>query len=160
MDGVLKYILQIVSAVILCAVVKTILPDSNVPGKLLRVISGVFITFTVLSPVLELRLDNYSDLISDLSLSASQLTDDGQKMAHNAMAEIIIDNTQEYILNEADKMNLDIDVEILTNESNPPAPYAVIIRGNISPYYKTQLGDIIENQLGISEENTQWIPIR
>lgn len=159
MDSIIKYILQITAAAVLCAFVKTILPDSNTSGKMLRIITGIFLILTVLSPVLKFRLEGIDDFLSDFSVSADSVTADGQKMAGNAMASIIKSNTETYILSEARKLRLQIDVEVMTDQSNPPVPCAVIIKGNVSPYNRNELKGIIGRQLGISEENIQWIPV-
>lgn len=159
MAGLVKYIIQIAAAAILCTVVKTILPETITSGKLLRVIAGVFLTVTVLSPVLKLKLDGYGDYFSDFTASAKEITENGQIMANDAMADIIKRNTEAYIFNEAEKLNLDIDVEVMTDQSNPPVPCAITIMGNVSPYTKNRLSALIHQQLGIPEENMQWIPV-
>lgn len=160
MDSLVKYIIQIAAAAILCTVVKTILPDTNTSGKLLCVIAGVFLIITVLSPVLKLKLDEYGEIFSDFTVSAKEITESGQIMANEAMADIIKSNTEAYIFSEAKKLNLDVDVEVMTDLSNPPVPCSITIRGNVSPYGKNRLCDIIQQQLGVPEENMKWIPVR
>lgn len=160
MDGLVKYIIQIAAAAILCTIVKTILPDANISGKLLRVIAGVFMIVTVLSPVLKLKLDGYGEFFTDFTVAAREITESGQIMANEAMADIIKSDTEAYIFSEAKKLNLDVDVEVMTDQSNPPVPCFVTIVGNVSPYGKNRLSDIIQQQLGVPEENMQWIPVR
>jgi hypothetical protein len=73
------------------------------------------------------------------------------------MGDIIKSKTEAYILNEARKMELDITVEVELSDADPPAPCRVFIKGTASPYKKTVLGRYISDNLGIPQENQQWI---
>ena len=70
------------------------------------------------------------------------------------MADIIKAETEAYILDKASQLNVELSVEVTIDEENIPT--AVTLSGEVSPYARRQLQEIIESDLGIAKENQRW----
>ena len=46
--------------------------------------------------------------------------------------------------------------DIILSDDDIPAPVAARIKGNVSPFAKSKLMDMMEKDLGISKERQQW----
>lgn len=157
MEGITAYLLSITAAAILCAVVKLVVGDKGPAGKIIKAVSGVFLTVTLLSAVLQIELDDFEHFFDEYSASASQNAHAGKQMADAAMADIIKQQAQAYILEEAERLELTLKAEILLDDTSPPSITGVMLQGKAAPYKKAQLTQFIAENLGISQENQQWI---
>ena len=88
---------------------------------------------------------------------AEETRDDGIESASSAMADIIKQQTEAYILDKAVSLGVNIDVNVKMSDTNPPVPKEVILSGNVSPYMKNKMIQYITANIGISEENQRWI---
>ena len=157
MENIKEYLLSITAAAIICSVVNS-LPIGNGPTKrILKVITGLFMSVTLISPIMQFDFTAIPDYFTDVSLTAEQLTAEGQEYSTDAMSHIIKQKMESYILDEANRVGADMDVEVKVTESYPPEPYQVIVRGSISPYNKKSLMEYIAKNLGIPQESQIWI---
>lgn len=157
MGNVKQYLLTVTTASLICAVVKTLSGSKGAVKSVLQLLSGVFLALTVVSPWLnlsDLDLSTYIGALQNESIVAVSL---GESMAEKSTGEIIKDKTTAYILDKANSMDLDVEVEVTLDGSDPPQPCAVSIKGSASPYSKEILKEYIESNLGISKENQSWI---
>lgn len=157
MSGIAEYLLTVSSAAIACSIAKSIAGEKSTAGKITKVVSGIFLTVTLISPVVSIHITDVTEFFEDYRIEASEITEAGAQMANTAMGDIIKCNTEAYILEEAAELGLDIAVEVTLCDSDPPAPYQVIITGVIPPYKKSVLTQFIANDLGIPQENQRWI---
>ena len=143
MEALRQYVISVVAAAMLCGIVVRLFPNGS--GKQMgKLICGLFLAYTVLSPIS--RVD-FSKL-PDFSL---RCMDD----AEDSMADIIKEETEAYILDKAADLHANLRVEVAVGEDNLPA--AVTISGEASPYARRQIQAMIANDLGISKENQKWI---
>lgn len=157
MTAVKEYLLTVTTSAIICCVAKQIIGEKSSAGKITKVVSGVFLTVTLLSPLVNFNIADIDFYLEDTKSTAAAVSDMGADMAASAMGDIIKNKTEAYILDEARKMELDITVEVELSDADPPAPCRVFIKGTASPYKKTVLGRYISDYLGIPQENQQWI---
>ena len=111
---------------------------------------------TILSPVVNISFSHITDYLNGLSAEGNFYSNSGKTLAEESMATIIKEQSEAYILDKANRMDLDIAVEVALDESNNSIPCAVTITGNISPYAKEVIGSYIEENLGISKEQQMW----
>ena len=103
---------------------------------------------------------NFMDLdeivfeVKDEVLAAQTTAEEERKIA---LSELIKRETEAYILKQAQVFNANISVEIILSDDAMPVPEYVRISGQIAPYAKMQLINIIERELGVAEENQVWI---
>ena len=135
MEALRQYVISVVAAAMLCGIVVRLFPNGS--GKQVgKLICGLFLAYTVLSPIS--RVD-FSKL-PDFSLRCMDDAEDAAAMGEN--------------LARAD-LHANLRVEVAVGEDNLPA--AVTISGEASPYARRQIQAMIANDLGISKENQKWI---
>ena len=156
MDGIRRYLLTVTAAALVCAIVGALFDKKGAPAAVMKLLCGLFMTFCVISPFMDFELMDFSSFTGSFSDDAAAAVSDGKSMASNAQADIIKEQTRTYILDKAQTLDLDIDVEVILDSSDIPAPCAVILRGAVSPYAKEVLGQYIENNLSIPKENQTW----
>lgn len=111
---------------------------------------------TVITPLGNVTFDGIADYWDGLSLDAQKYVTEGTAAAQNQMADIIKSQSEAYILDKANRMGLQIAVEVELDGYNGNIPCGVVISGNVSPYAREQLGSYMEDSLGIAKENQQW----
>lgn len=156
MDGVAEYLLSITTAVIVCAIAKHLIGQKNPSGKLVKVICGVFIAVTIISPIVDFRIDKYTDNVEQYLSDGTACVDMGTEMAKTEMADIIKKQMEAYILDEADRLSVKISADICLSMDDSIQPEKVVINGAVSPYNQKVLSEYIEDRLGISRENQTW----
>ena len=157
MENIKTYLLTITAAAIICAIVRSLTAGKGSVSKLMQVIAGLFMSVTLISPLIQLDFSEIPDYFTGISESAEVLSEDGTAYANNAMNAIIKQRLESYILDEAKRLGTDMDVEVKITESNPPVPYQVVMCGSISPFHKRSLMAYISENLGIPQESQIWI---
>lgn len=157
MDGIRQYILRLLIAAIICAIINDWVGSKGNNGKLIKLLCGVFMTVTLLSPVIKLELNRITEYFEEMSFEAEAAVAYGEEIAADSMAAIIKDRTETYILDKAALLELNLEVEVTLSKSNPPVPEFVILKGAASPHGKRQLKEYISKELGISEDRQKWI---
>lgn len=157
MDSIRQYLLSLVVSAIICAIAKSVTSEKTFTGGITRLIAGIIMTLTVLSPVMTINIADLSILTTDLTDEAAAAAAAGKEMASSEMNSIIIQQTQAYILDKAADFGAALEVEVLMPQDSSSLPIGVILNGNVSPYAKTQLQRIIAEDIQITKENQQWI---
>ncbi len=150
------YILSIIAAAILCAVISGLVEQKTATGQLIRLLGGILMAITVIAPITSIRFTNITDYLNDLTVSANVYVEQGTVAAQESIGGIIKSQTQAYILDKANRMGLEIAVEVELDDSNDQSPSGVTITGALSPYAKEILSSYITDTLGIAKENQQW----
>lgn len=156
MDRVRAYFLSVTAAAIICGIIKTLMQQKGLSSEIVKLLCAVFLTLIVMHPVASLP---------DYTLSAQEWLDyhhaqeisaDGRNAAYNAMATIIKQRCEAYILDKAHSMDLEVTVNVTVGGDDIPIPRSVEIYGSVSPYAKTFLQDYIADSIGITKENQIW----
>ena len=154
MDSIRTYLLSILSAALLCAILTSLTGKKGSVSKFMQLLCGLFMTICALGPVMELRLDRYNLYIAELNAQADAIAAEGSQMVSDAMEELIIQDTKAYILDKAASMGAELEVTV---ELNSSVPASVVLKGAVSPAVKTRLTSWIANNLGIPAEAQKWI---
>lgn len=152
-----SYVLSVVAAAIVCAMIQVLLGRKSAIGRIAQLLSGILMAITVIAPLGRISFQGISEYWDDVSLDAQGYVTDGTSMAENQMRDIIKSQCEAYILDKANRMGLQISVEVELDGSNGNIPCAVVVNGTVSPYARAQLGSYIEDTLGIAKENQKWI---
>ena len=150
-----QYILSIVVAGIICAIVDLFLDKKTTVGKLLKMLTGILMSVTILNPITQISFKNIGNYLNSISLDASGYVEQGKLSAHSEISSIIKTQTEAYILDKAKSMDLDVTVEVELDDNNS-VPCGVTIIGVISPYAKGLMASYIEETVGITRENQKW----
>lgn len=149
-----QYILTVTAAAILVSVLQK-LAGSGTMGALIRMLAGVFMALTVMAPMVKLELPDPARWLAGLSAEGEAAAAEGERMGNDAAFAIIKDRTEAYILDKAAGCGAALAVQVTLDETGVPA--AVTLTGSVSPYARTRLERIIASDLGIGEEDQQWI---
>lgn len=157
MDAIRQYIVSVAAAAILCGILRELLPGKSAVASLLKLVSGIFLAFVVISPVRNLEMTNLGLYMDSFSYQGEVIAASGENMRRDAMAEIIKDQTEAYILDKAQTLAASLSVEVSLSDTAIPVPQSVRIQGAVSPYARNVLERILEDDLGIAKENQSWI---
>lgn len=156
MESIKEYLLSITAAAIICSIIVGLIEKKGANSTIIRMLCGLFLAVTVVSPWVNIQLNDLSGYWEGLGLAAENAIDEGVVMANKATADIIKTKSEAYILDKASLWELSIEVEVTVSDSDPPSPYQVRIRGTVSPYAKTRLQEVIAKDLGIPEDRQIW----
>jgi hypothetical protein len=157
MADIRQYLLSIITAAIICAIVVNITDKNGVVASVIRLLCGLFVIYTILSPWKKMHTPDLSTFISDLKVDASETVSDGKDVAAQAGAAIIKQEIEAYILDKASTLDMDITVNVIMDYGGIQIPTGVKLSGTASPYAKQRIMQIISDELGISKENQLWI---
>lgn len=150
------YLLSIIAASLLCALVNGLLSKGSGAAAVVRMISGIYLAITVISPLWNMRIEDFRAYTDRITTQAERLTQDGENMAQDAMASIIIARTEAYILDKAASLGVDLEVEAVLCDTPPQVPEKILLKGTVSPYYKNMLTQWIADTFGVSGEALIW----
>lgn len=155
MTAVGGYVLSVISASVIVAILSSFFDGKGATGGFIKLISGLFLTFVIINPVTKLDFSRVNHYLDEFTLEGMEAAAVGENLARDKEAEIIISHVQAYILDKAEFLGAQLDVEVILGQNNIPA--SVKLKGNISPYAKVELTEIITENLGISKEHQLWI---
>ena len=141
MDAIRRYVITLTAAAMLCALVKAITAGRKGQEKILSLVCGIFLLATALGPLGLLRLPDLSDPTA-------------QDETKRQMAAIISEEAASYILDKADALGLQLEVQVELDAELLPC--GVRLQGAASPYARSQLSGQIETELGIPKERQVW----
>lgn len=156
MESIREYMIRLLSAGIICSVIVKWVPLKGSSGRIIRMLAGIFMTITMFSPLIDLKLIDPDGYFSWIRQDAQLAVAQGQDAARESSAVIIKEQLEAYILDKASLWDLELSVEVTLDDSDPPVPVAVVLRGAASPYARKQMSEWLVRELGIEEENQQW----
>ena len=157
METLGQCILSVTAASILLAILQSLLGRKSSSGVLLKLIGGLFLMFTVISPLADIEIDSCFRVPSDLLAQGNAIAADGQEITKDQLQRIIKDRCEAYILDKAMSFGADLRVEVILTQDETPIPAAVRLQGAISPYAKASIQSWLTEDMGISKENQLWI---
>ena len=155
MDALRDYLLRVICAATACGIVGSIVEKKGSTGVLIKLTSGIFLAFTVISPIAQMELEEMSIFTSDLQEAAASASAYGQAISEESLAAFIKSKTEAYILDKAAVLNVVLTTDITLGPDLRPE--SVRLRGTVPPYAKYRLEAILEEDLGIVKENQLWI---
>lgn len=156
MEGVREYLLSVTAAATLAGFIGSLTGEKGSQAALVKLISGLFLCFTVISPIAQIPIVDFTDFTSELFTEGQQLAEDGEDYYVQALRLVITEESRAYILDKARTYGAEIQVAVTVSDGDPPIPERCTITGNLSPYVRQQLKKAIVNDLGIPEENITW----
>lgn len=156
MDGIRQYLLSIVTAGIISAVLVKIAGEKGLLSSSIKLLAGLFMSITVISPIVKLQITEFSNYLDGIEFDVQEIVEDGVLTANTEKSAIIIQETETYILDKAASLSASIEAQVTLSDSDVPYPYSVTLSGDISPFGRQQLQNIIADDLGIPEERQLW----
>ena len=97
MDGIRQYLLSVTGAAIICSILMSILGKKGMYSSVIRMLCGLFMAVTMISPVMRIHLKNFEAYFGELNVEANSAVSWGIQTAEDASAEFIKDKTETYI---------------------------------------------------------------
>ena len=157
MEEIGQYLLRLTAAALVCGIATAFLGAKGAFGGVIKLLAGIYLTLHIVSPWVQLRLDVWADLSGNFTTAAGQFSAQGQNTAREAMAERITQQTQAYILDKARSLDAELTVDVFLGDGAIPVPIGVRLEGNISPYARKLLSQMLKDDLGIPAEEQIWI---
>ena len=149
-----QYLLSILCAALVCSVLTTIIGKNKTIGSIIKMLCGIFLAVTVVTPITNWDFSNLNILPDEwYDKTASNF---GEVYSDEQMIANIKEQTKAYILDKAEQMGSEVAVEVTLNEAYPYAPNSVVLSGTISPYNRVRLSEIIAKDLAIPEDKQIW----
>ncbi len=157
MEVLRSYLLSIIAAAVVCWMATALLPKNGSIAAMGKLLTGVFMTVTILSPVVTWKLPDIGSFASRFDADAAEAVASGKTISQEAIGAIIKQQCEAYILDKAADFGAQIEVTVSITTDAVPIPCGVRISGAYSPYARLRLGEIIHQELGIGEEAQIWI---
>ena len=152
-----QYLFSVVTCALAVSLVCSV-PQKKAIARIAATLGGVILLITFLQPLLRLRVGDLSAWLDryapDDSLLSSALEDREEESSR-----LISEQTRAYILDKAQALGADLEVEIelAALSEHYRYPWRVTLRGQWLPDQKTSLSKYIVDTLGIPEERQIWI---
>lgn len=156
-DSLRQYLLSIVAAALICALVNGLTKKGGYSATIIKLLSGIFLTLCVVSPIIRLDLSSVTDYFAVFSYDADVFIAEGYEWTDASMYKCIKEETEAYILDKAASMEAELTVEVTLSDDSPPVPKNIVLTGRVSPYAKSKLSQLIVDDLGIPKENQVWM---
>lgn len=151
-----EYITGLAAAAMICAIVLCFAGKGKTL-PLLKLICGLVLTFVMIDPILHISVGDWESLGIDFGREAERAAQEGKEEAVKTVSQLIKEETEAYILDKAQSLDLHIQVTVELSDQAMPVPVRATIRGQVSPYKKSQLSRILTEELGIAKEMQTWI---
>ena len=138
MRDLAEYIISVSAAALVCGILNSMMPK-GAAKEVLKLVSGLFLVFCVISPVSNLRLPELADIGETIREEAATAVEDGEEMATESVRDSISQQLEAYILDKASSMGLDIEVEVFLKQDDSFLPESVTIRGSAAQQQKKEL---------------------
>ncbi len=152
MQALGEYAVALTAAALINAILLSLFPEGTIQ-KLLRLICGLVLTVTALTPLPGIRLPEVT-IFREEYLQGQDLAAQGEDMAADAAAERITQMLDAYILDKAGPLQMQLQSRFRLDHSG--LPVGITLCGTWSQEAQSTLSDIITKDLGIPEEDQQW----
>lgn len=156
MENLKQCIISIVAVAVFSAILLRLVNGKSPSYKLIKLMCGILMILTVVSPWTRLSPETYMGYLDAVEADALYIREGGEFYMHEQLGRGIKEKTEAYILDKAALLGADIHVSVTCDSSEIPKPISVEIKGNISPYAKGRLQQVLQNDIGIPEDKQTW----
>ena len=147
------YILSVTCAGVMAAILRALAGEGTM-RKLAKLLSGLFLAVTVLSPLVQFEIPDPARWLEDYMAEGEASVQTGEVMAKEYSASIISAEVEAYILDKAAELGCEILAEVRLDDGG--LPQSVVLSGDISTARKAELTRLLARDLGLGEEAVIW----
>lgn len=151
-----SYVFSVITASVVAGILLCVFKANGAHGYLIKLLAGLYIAITVVSPWRDFHISDISYYFDGLETDSSNYVNSGLNAYNEALQTSITERTEAYILEKASSMGAELTATVTVSNDQPLVPISVELSGNISPYNKSRLQQIIVNDLGIPEAAQKW----
>ena len=148
--------MTVIIAVIISALSVQLLGRNSSYAPLIKLITGIFLTITILTPVNKITISEIYDYFTQFETASKSYITDGIRWSNEQTYSYIKEHAESYVLDKASSLGLSLSADIELSESQPSIPIAIRLYGDANPYQKQRLQQFIEDDLGIKTEAQTW----
>lgn len=156
MDGIRQYLLSVIASAMICGMITGLLGKKGTYPSVVKMLCGLFVSITIISPIKQIQFSDYKANLHHLSKDANEIVEQSKINTQNAVAKLIEEKVEAYILKRADELDLQISVDVILDTADSYTPKTIIIYGAASASAKQSLQEMIIKELGIAKENQVW----
>lgn len=157
MEALGKYILSVTAAAILFGILQSLIGKKHGSAVLVKLIGGLFLAFTAIAPITEVRIDHLLDSSWSYTAQGNAIATNGLAISQDQLRSIIKEKSEAYILDKALFYNAQLEVDVTLSQDAMPIPTSVRLQGSISPYTRNAIQQWLQDEMGIPKENQVWI---
>lgn len=156
-QAVRSYLLGVVSAGMLCALVQTLTPKGAV-RRVSTLACALVLILTVLSPLRALDVTALARAVSRFSIAEDAAQSGVEIHSRELIATLIKQKCEAYILDKAQRLGAAVTAEVTVDSAGAyPYPSGVRLTGAATPDARRALGVLIEENLAIPSERQEWV---
>lgn len=156
MDAIREYLIGVVAAALLCGIISTLVGTKGTVGVAMKLVSGLLMLLAVVRPWTSITFDDLFGWADDIRADGSAIVFSGESMADETYRASIKQQLKAYIVDEAKALGCELTVEVILSDDDIPVPKQVRLAGEISPYARQTLTNLMVQQLGIDREDLIW----
>lgn len=151
------YFMSVVAASMLVAIAMQMISNERI-RKIVALAGGAVVLICVLTPLLHLDLDSISFDFSNLLERQSEELEQMKTDSEQEICRIIIETTEAYILDKADKVGAVVSVQVTAEKAEGGYfyPDMVSLTGVVTSAQKRELSVYLRDVLGIDESRQIW----
>ena len=150
MEGIREYLIGVIAAALLCAVASLLIEPKGTVGVAVKLVSGFLLLLAVLRPWVDLPTQGLFHWADDF------YAEEGKVIANAFYKDSIKQQLTAYILDEARAFNCNVTAEIILSDEVPATPRQIRLSGEVSPYARQALTNLLTEKLGLSREDLIW----
>ena len=154
MESVGRYLVSVTAAAIISSVIEKLIPKSGAGGAVIKMMCGIFMVLTAVSPWLKVQVYDLEAYARSFSEQAQAASDMGKDAAQEYRQSIIKEQVGTYILDKAATLDLDIAVKVTLDGQD--APCGVEISGAVPEEERLIMEQFLEEELGIGRSEQIW----
>ena len=155
MRAIGEYIVSVCTAALLCGILNSLILKG--PAKdVLKLVSGLFLAFCVISPVSNIHLPDLAAMNQEVQQDAEAAASAGAEIMDEALSERITGQLEAYILDKAESMGLHPEVKVILKDDGSYLPKHVTLSGKAPIVKRTKLIQEIVEDLGLTKEDVRW----
>ena len=156
MDGIREYLIGVVAAALLCGIITSLTGTKGTVGIAVKLVSGLLMLLAVVRPWVSISFEGIFNWAEDITVDGTGFAASGEMMADEVYRTSIKQQTEAYILDEAKALGCDLAVEVILSDDGMPVPAQVRLTGEVSPYARQTLTNMMTERLGIKREDLIW----
>lgn len=157
MNTIGTYILSVTAASILLSILLSLVDKKGTTHALLRLIGGLFLTFTIISPIANVDFNDLFEATWSFADHGNDIAAFGHEASQSELHSRIKQQCEAYILDKAASYQAQLEVDVVLSSDSIPTPHDVYLKGNISPSAKNALQQWIHDNIGIPKERQIWV---
>lgn len=156
MQAAKSYLLSLVAASLLCALVRALLPK-GAARRALSIGCALLLALTALRPLTKMNIESFSAALSRVKTDAEAARSGVRLQNNDLVCAIIKQECEAYISDKAERLGLTLQVSVSVSETGTyPHPTAVTLIGAATPQQQAALTEDIANNLAIPKEAQTW----